>query len=191
MEVKVTYPIGKKKNYFWNMFCKIISILFVVAAFVCVLINLATRGNQWSIVVILGEFLIWASFISPSIYNLNRISQFIKLLIWILILLIGIEIFLYGGWALFVVPIVSFGGLTLIGILFFSDFQRQKSQSISFLFLIIICLIFGFVGIFAPLADQKWVYITLASVSLAWLIVCIATLKNSIILDLKKKFNIN
>lgn len=191
MDIKVTYPIGKRKNHFWIIFCRVITILFVVAAFVCVLINLATRVNQWSIVVVLAEYLIWASFISPSLYNLNRTSQLIKLLVWTLILLIGIEVFLYGGWALFVIPIVSFGGLLLIALLFFSDFQRQKHQSIPFLFLIIICLIFGIVGIFASFAEVKWVYIVLASVSLALLIVCIATLKNSIILDLKKKFNIN
>ena len=189
MDVKITYPIGKPKSHFWSVFRKIVSLLFLISAPICILVNVFYGTTQWSIIVVLAEYFIWASFLSPSPYNLNRISQFIKLLISILILLIAVEVFIRGGWGLFVIPIVCWGGLIVIGVLFLSDFRRQKHQSIPFLLFIFVCLIFGITGIFASFAEVKWVYIVLASVALAWLIVCIVLLNKTIWEDLKKKIN--
>ena len=189
MDVKNTYPTGKPKSHFWRVFCQIVTLIFLVSAPISILVNVAVKGPQWSIIVVLAEYSIWASFLAPSPYNLNRISQFIKLLVSILVLLIAVEIFIKGGWGLFVIPIVSWSGLTVIGILFLSDFRRQKHQSIPFLFLIIVCLVFGITGIFASFAETKWVYIVLAGVALAWLIVCIVLLNKTIWTDFKKKIN--
>jgi len=189
MDVKSTYPTGKPKSHFWRIFCQIVTLIFLVSAPIAIIVNIFVGGPQWSVVVVLAEILIWASFLSPSPYNLNRISQFIKVLVSILILLIAVEVFIKGGWGLFVIPIVSWSGLTVIGILFLSDFRRQKHQSIPFLFIIIVCLVFGITGTFASFAEVKWVYIVLVGVSLAWLIVCIVLLNKTIWTDFKKKIN--
>ncbi|MBP5092361.1 MAG: hypothetical protein J6328_07435 [Bacilli bacterium] len=189
MDVKNTYPIGKPKSHFWRLFCQILTLLFLISAPICVLVNVFYGSTQWSIIVVLAEYFIWASFLNPAPYNLNLISQFIKLLISILILLIAVEVFIRGGWGLFVIPIVCWGGLIVIGVLFLSDFRRQKHQSIPFLLFILICLAFGISGIFASFAETKWVYIVLASVALAWLIVCIVLLNKTIVSDFKKKIN--
>lgn len=190
MQIKITYPVKKRRRNLWKLFCELYTILFITSIFVCPLVNLVVGGKLWCIVAVMGAYTVWVTFIYPSLFELNRISQFIKFLLCILVEILFIDVFLgLGDWGLFVVPIVSFGGLIIAAILFFSDFERQRHHAIPFILLTIASLAAGIVGICLEVVKIKWVFIVLASVALFFLITSIVTLRVSIIQDLKKKFN--
>lgn len=190
MEIKITYPPRRRAHRFWRVCCKIYNILFVIALFACPLVNIWLGGKLWCIVAIYGAYLIWSSFISPSLYELNRTYQSIKLFLQVLILLIGIDLLLCdGAWGLTVIPIVSFGGLIVCTALFFSDFQRQKHNAVPFVLITILSLAAGLFGMFSDLIETKWTFLVLTFLSLTVLIVSLIFLRKTILYDLKKQLN--
>lgn len=189
MEIKVIYPVSKPRARFWKFVCNAYTLLFVLSIFICPFINFLVGGRAWSVVVIIAAYTVWSSFFYPSLFELNRTSQSIKLFVSILLLLISIDLYSDGGWGFFVVPIVSFSELFICSILFFSDFERQKHNALPFLLVVILGLGAGLFGTFAPSIAVHWVFIVLASVSFLLLLLTIIFLRKTIILDLKKQFN--
>lgn len=189
MEIKVIYPLKRRRHRFWKFCCMLYNWAFLISLFVCPFINIVTGGKAWSVVVIISEFLIWSSFISPSMFELNRTSQSIKLFLNILLLLVSIDLFIEGGWGLFVIPIVSFGGLIACSALFFSDFNQQRHNAIPFILFATLALLAGLVGCFAPFVETRWVFIVLGSLSFGVLLVTLILLRRTVILDIKKQLN--
>ena len=101
----------------------------LAAAIASVLVNWATGGKAWSLIVLMSLYMVWTLVLSPDLVEYNRISQFIKLITCTCILLTLIDVFLISGWAVIVVPIVGFGGLIVAGILFLTDLERQKQNN--------------------------------------------------------------
>ena len=189
MEIKITYPPRKRLHQFKNVCRRIYNIIFLLALIVCPLINIWLQGTAWSVIVIFSLYLVWSSFVSPSLYELNRTYQSIKLFLDVLILLILVNVIFSRGWGLTVIPIVAFGGLIICSTLFFSDFQRQKHNAVPFVLVALLCLGAGLFGMFSELVETKWMYVVLASLSLAALVVSLVFLRKTVWQDLKKQLN--
>lgn len=190
MDVKNIYPHIKLRSRFWKVFCFIYNIVFVLCIFILPLINFLVKGKAWSVVALFSMFAVWRIFITPSQFEINRTDETLKSLIYILILLGLIEVFLVGGWAITVIPIICFVGITIAFILFISDLEGQKHHSLTFIFFLLLCIAAGLVGIFLDSVKEKWVFIVLASVASAALVTTILTLKTTIIEDFKKKISV-
>jgi hypothetical protein len=101
-----------------------------------------------------------------------------------------IDIFLVSGWALDVISIVSFASVIISGILFFTDFNRQKQNMLPMFYLIVIALIWSMVGLFSALEVMSWPLIVLGGVTLLLLAVIIITLRGDFIRELKCRFHL-
>ena len=101
-----------------------------------------------------------------------------------------IDIFLVSGWALDVISIVSFASVIISGILFFTDFNRQKQNMLPMFYLIIIALIWSMVGLFSALEVMSWPLIVLGGVTLLLLAVIIITLRGDFVRELKCRFHL-
>ena len=101
-----------------------------------------------------------------------------------------IDIFLVSGWALDVISIVSFASVIISGILFFTDFNRQKQNMLPMFYLITIALIWSMVGLFSALEVMSWPLIVLGGVTLLLLAVIIITLRGDFIRELKCRFHL-
>ena len=121
---------------------------------------------------------------------LFRSSQFIKATIYSCILMALIDIFLVSGWALDVISIVSFASVIISGILFFTDFNRQKQNMLPMFYLIVIALVWSMVGLFSALEVMSWPLIVLGGVTLLLLAVIIITLRGDFIRELKCRFHL-
>lgn len=190
MDVKIIYPHIKLRSRFWKVFCFIYNIIFLVCIFVLPLVNFLVKGKAWSVIALFSMFAIWRRFIIPSQFEINRTSETIKSLIYILILCTLIEIFIVGGWAITVIPIICFAGIVIAFILFISDLEGQKHHGLTFIFFLLLCFTAGMIGIFSEATEEKWVFIVLASVSFAALATIILVLKRTIIEDFKKKISV-
>lgn len=188
MKIKLTYPPAQQKRLAAERLRYILRWCFSVASYVCAIVNLCVGGPAWSLVVIWSLWCVWSMIVSPSLVEYNRISQTAKTLINACILLILIDTVFSSGWAEFVVPIVSFGSLIIIGILFLSDLPKQKHNIMPMVWLIaasLVAVISSLIG--WPKLD--WPMIVLGSTALLLLIVCVAVLRADLLRELKKRFH--
>lgn len=188
MEIEYIYPPQKKQKRAWKKIMKAMKWLSIATAYACPIINLCVGGKAWSVVVLWSLWFLWSSLLEPSLVEYNRISQTAKALLNTCILLILIDTIFSSGWGAFVIPIVSFGTLVIIGVLFLSDLSKQKQNMMPMVWLILA----SFVAIIASLIgwpQMSWPMIVLGATALALLIVCIVVLRQDLLLELKKRFH--
>ena len=133
----------------------------------------------------LVSVMLWSTFISTAMVEYNRISQVIKVFSDSCILLILINLFFGLGWMSFVVPIVCFGGLVISGILFFTDFDRQKQNLFPLLLLAIVSLAVSIAGLCIA---SNWPLIVMCAVSFGLIAACLVTLGRDFPRELRKRF---
>lgn len=190
MEIKITYPYIEKNSLIRGRLLEAIEWLFLSTAFVCPVINIAVGGKAWSIIVLMSLYMIHTLILSPDLVEYNRISQFIKFVICLCILLVLIDVFLYPGWAAFTTSVICCCGLIVSGTLFFTDFQRQKKNMFPILLFVIFSMIRAIVGICLSKGEVRASFIFMEVLSLVLLLVFAITLRNDFIRELHCRFHI-
>lgn len=189
MKVDITYPpLGKQKQVKRKLI-KAAGLVLLSAAVICPIVNIAVGGKAWSLIVLMGLYMVWTLVLSPDLVEYNRISQFIKLLLSSCLMLILIELFLAPGWAGVVVPIVGFGGLIVCAALFFSDMERQRQNMLPMLTLIFLAALGSAAGLLWLKPEVVWPMAVMGALSLALLISCIIALGRGFIMELHKRFH--
>lgn len=189
MKTEMVYPLREKRKI---QRCDVIATAkwpFLLAAYACLIINVAVGGKAWSVVVLWSLWIAWSLVVSPAMIEYNRISQLIKLITYACILLILIDVLLSPGWAILVVPIVCFSGLMLSAVLFFTDFERQKQNIMPMLLLAFISIISATVGLIVWNGGHQWALVVMGALALAILIACFMTLRSDFIRTLQKRFH--
>jgi hypothetical protein len=189
MKTEMVYPLCEKKKI---QRCDVIAAAkwpFLLAAYVCVIVNATVGGKAWSIVVLWSLWIAWSLIVSPSMIEYNRISQVIKLITYACILLILIDVLLSPGWAMLVVPIICFSGLMLSAVLFFTDFERQKQNIMPMLLLAFISIISAAVGLIVLNGEHQWALVVMGALALAILAACFMTLRSDFVRTLQKRFH--
>ena len=188
MKIDVTYPAAKR-SFQRHRLLNLLRWPMLAAAAACVIVNLAVGGLPWSAIVLAGLYMLWTLVLSPSLVEYNRISQTIKIISFACIMLVLIDVLITPGWVLGVMPIVCFGGLAAAGVLFFTDFERQKQNLLPLLLFILASLAGAAAG--APLCAQgeRWAYIVLGAEAAGLLLVCIIAMGRDFPRELKKRFH--
>ena len=147
MTIKLTYPPVEKKRLQRSRLLAILRWPAAAAVIICPLVDRRTGAQGWSLVVLMSLYTAWTMVLSPDLVEYNRISQTIKLIACICILLALIDVFLAPGWAVTVVPLVCSAGLVVSGILFYTDLNKQKQNMLPMLLLIAVALPGALVGL--------------------------------------------
>lgn len=190
MKVEITYPQPQKKKLKRRKFLSIIKWPILLVSYICPIVNLLTGGKAWSLIVLMGLYMLWTLILSPDLVEYNRISQFIKLIFCTCVLLTLIDVFLAPGWAIQVVPIVCFGGLTVSGVLFFTDFERQKQNMLPMLLLIFLGIAGSVIGLSVWHEESNWALGVMGALAFALLVALMITLGGEFIRELKRRFHI-
>lgn len=161
---------------------------FLLAGLVCCTVNLCVGGPAWSPVVLWSLWICWSSLFSPDLVEYNRISQTIKLITQVSILLILINALLVPGWAMEVVPIVCYGGLLITGILFFTDLDRQRRNFLPIFLLSIVSILCAIAGLLFGKAESNWALLILGMIAFLLLVTCFIVLGRDFIQELRKQF---
>ena len=133
--------------------------------------------------------MVWSNVIAPDMVGYNRLSQAVKLLLQSAVMLVLVDVFLVPGKLFFVLPMVGFGGLTVLAVLFFSDMRRQQQNVMPLILLSLALLISDVVGTFVQKA-WPWTAIVLGAVSFALLVACVAVLGKLVWTGIKKHFHL-
>lgn len=191
MHVKNTYPSTTKR---FGGRKKVLSVFrwpFIALSIASVIVNLLVGSPYWCVVAVFSLYAIWSLFISPDLVEYNCISQFVKALIYAIIDLALIDIFLANGFALFVIPIVAFGGLAVCIALFFSNIKTQKHNMLPLINFTVISIIGSIVALCLYQGSKDWPYIVLLCLSATFLVTLIIVLRQDFKRELQKRFHVN
>ena len=195
MNINVTYPELSKKKATRAKLIRILRLPCIISAIACPIVNLAVGGLAWSVIVLFGLNIIWNMVVAIDLIEYNRTSQSIKFITYSILMLILIDVFLTPTitWGSFVIPIVTFSGLILSAILFFTDFERQRHNLMPLLLIDIICFVASVIMIclivYQKYESALWPYVTMGGVSSAILAVLLLTMKGGFFAELKRRFH--
>ena len=195
MNINITYPELSKKKATRAKLIRILRLPFIISAIACPIVNVAVGGLTWSIIALFGLNIIWNMFVAIDLIEYNRTSQFIKLITYSIIMLILIDVFITPTvtWGSFVIPIVTFSGLVVAAILFFTDFERQRHNLMPLLVIDIICFVAAVIMVlvikYQGLDMVLWPYITMGGVSLAILVSLMLSMKGGFFGELKRRLH--
>ena len=189
MKVDIIYPALKRANILFLKLRRIVKWLFSLAALACVIVNLLVKGKPWSIVVLWSLLSAWNLFFSPDSIEFNLISQTVKTVFYVCILLGLIDVCLAPGWSMFVIPIILFAALILTTIFLIADYQSQLANTMPLMWLVVFSLILTAISL-TDIMDLSWPMIVLGSIALSVLFLFIF-FHNDFIGELKKRFHTN
>jgi hypothetical protein len=193
MKIEITYPAGKERKLQRRDVIDRAKWPFLFAAYICPIVNIATGGAAWSVIVLWSLWIVWSFVFSPDMVELNRISLFIKFIANACVLLILIDILLAPGWGMVAIPIVCFGGLAVAGVLFFTDLERQKQNMMPMLLLTGVSILGAVIGLIIwrneSLADSLWALIVMGAFAVALLTGSFMVLGKAFIREIKKRFH--
>lgn len=190
MKVNITYPSKKSKNISRRRLLQILRWPFIGAALACIIVNICVGGKAWSAIAVVALFGVWKQIFAVDLVEYNRISQLIKSIMYIVIILALIDLLIVSIWAIGVLAIIGYSGLILSGILFLTDLKKQKQNMLPMFFYIIVALIASVVGFVYADQSNLWTVIVLAAVSFVLLFVCIVVLRKEFVNELKKGFKV-
>lgn len=190
MQIKNTYPKIKSGSANRRRLLHILRWPFIAAALASVAVNLIIGGPYWCVVAVAALALIWNLALSTDLVEYNRISQAIKAVIWSSVILLLIELFLAHIYAVFVIPIVCFGGLIACMVFLFTDLETQKHNLLPLINFIFFSIVGSGVALcFFPEA-RNWPFIVLLGESAVFLITLIVVLGQDFGRELKRRFHI-
>lgn len=190
MKINEIYPKVEKKVELKKNIYNILRFAFMSTSLLCFVLNLITGGKMWSLLVIWSLWLIWNQFIAIDMIEYNRMSQIVKIVLNSSILLIIIDRFIISGWAIEVVPIVCFCGIILIGILLFSDFDRQKHNTFPVIIICLLCIISAIIGLSVWKEETRWALALMGTFASILLFIYVSKQGIDFINELKKIFSI-
>jgi len=187
MKVDIIYPrISRKKQVFLRLryVCRW---CFLASAAACCAVNLCVGAPWWSLVVIWSLWSVWNCVLTPDMIERNLISQTVKGLWHVCILLALINGLLAPGWAQFVIPIVGFAAMTATTVFFFMDMRAQRQNIMPLIWLVLaglVCFACASLG----WLDMNWPMIVLGSISAALALTGILAFPRQLWQELKKRF---
>lgn len=189
MKMLNTYPSARRPKLQRSKIIEISRWPFIIGIFVLPLINFFTGGPAWSVISIWAMWMVWSMLFSPQLVEYNRISNFVKLITNVAVLLVLINYLLAPGWAIEVIAIVGFSGLGILSILFLSNLRKQKHNIFPMLLFIIVALILAITGIILWREKTHWSVITLATTGGAFLLTTAIMLRKDLLDEFAKRFH--
>ena len=191
MHVKNTYPKITKVSRNRKRMLNIVRWPFLAVAVAAPIVNLWIGGPLWCILVILALVVIWKMVLSPDLVEFNRISQSIKVTVWSSILIAAVDLlFVNNHFALFVIPIVCFAGLTNCIVLFFTDLEIQKHNMLPLINFIFVSIIGSSIALYFYHDQENWPLIVLFGLSVLSLLSLIIVLGQDFKIEMQRRFHI-
>lgn len=191
MHVKNTYPKITKVSRNRKRMLNIVRWPFLAVSVAAPIVNLWIGGPLWSILVILTLVIVWKMILSPDLVEFNRISQSIKVTVWSSILIAAVDLlFVNNRFALFVIPIVCFAGLTNCIVLFFTDLEIQKHNMLPLINFIFVSIIGSAIALYFYHNEENWPLIVLFCLSVLSLLSLIIVLGQDFKIEMQRRFHI-
>ncbi len=189
MNVHVTYPDVKNRSFLQRNLTSVHRLMFLGAAYICLIINLCVGGNAWSLMVCGGLAVAWIGLLYRPLVENTLIKKVSDIGIAVCLYLFLLDGLLGGGWADMVVPIIFFSDLVVAGVCYLAFFRKMKRNFLPLFEMELaglIAILCGLVG----LREVNWPLIVVGSVSLGLLLLSLILFFKPFSLEFRKKFHI-
>lgn len=187
-DMKISYPYVSKRRLFMFRFRQVLTLVLILAAVICPIVNYLTKGPMWSLVAIWGMIIVWRTFLAPDVLEFSALSFAFRLSAYILILITLIGILLSPGWLGFVLPIIGFSSLIISAILYIINVSKHKTDAMPLIVEILAALI-AFFAVYFATGILNWPMIVLGSMASIFLLVGIVAFHRSLWNELKKRLH--
>lgn len=136
MKIKIVYPIPPKTSDRRRRLLSFFRVPVYVGGLCSVIVNLCVGGKAWSVIVLIGLYMLWTLLLSPAVVECNRISLWIRLIASSCVLLACIDVFLAPGLITHVVPVGLFWGCGGLQCAVFYRFDTAAAKCFSVYFLL-------------------------------------------------------
>lgn len=188
MHVRLTYPPTTALSFWRRNRRALWRSSFFLTGYACLLVNLLTGGMPWSLIAIGGLTVLWVVFLyHPQVEN-TPIKKLCDSAIAVCLYLFLLDSVIGGGWSGFVVPIVFFGDLVIIGSYFLLYFQKRKRDFLPLFELILAGLVITLCEL-VGLRYLDWPMIVVGGVSLGLLALSLALFWKPLGAEFQKKFH--
>ena len=186
MEPKIVYPVPRDQNHIHRTLRSIARILFLAGALSCVIVNLCVKGKPCAVVVVWSLYIAWKLFFSVKSVEFSFFSHFIRVFVYVLILIWLIDHFLSTGWSKTVLPIVLFGMLLVMFVIFFATYSKREKHLLSIMILGIVSVISAPYFISFPV--KNWIAFSFSAASIALFLVLLFISRKLVLGELKARF---
>lgn len=187
-DMKISYPYASRRRLFMFRFRQVLTLVLILAAVICPIVNYLTKGPMWSLVAIWGMIIVWRTFLAPDVLEFSALSFAFRLSAYILILITLIGILLSPGWLGFVLPIIGFSSLIISAILYIINVSKHKTDAMPLIVEILAALI-AFFAVYFTTGILNWPMIVLGSMASIFLLVGIVAFHRSLWNELKKRLH--
>lgn len=189
MQIEISYPKIKRRSLFLRRLRSICGLVFLTATLACPAVNLLTGGPAWSVIVLWSLYTVWTLLLKQPLVERNLLSQGVRLLAELSVLLLLIDRLLCPGWALFVVPLVVTAALIALCVLFFADVNKRRHNVMPLISALSLSLLGSLLALFV-FDLRGWPMIVLASVSASLLAASAVILGGRLPAELRRRFHI-
>ena len=189
MKIDIEYPEVPRQKIHKYRIRRTAWLVVIALCVAAVIVNITVGGKAWSLLACFGAFAFWKIFLCPDLVEFNMISQTMKPLIYIVIILFIIDIFITPDSAQFIVPIVCFGTLTLGALFFFINIRRRKFAAMPLMW----CSLFGMIFLLLAICgviEISWPLIVFGSLGLALALAGFIFFPRVITQELKRRFHL-
>lgn len=187
----ITYPVYRKASSrrkrlrFWS----ILSLVVLTAA--TVIVNISIGGRAWSLYAVAGAIVHYQAFYARKQVESSLIRKFVSIVISVCVLMVVVQVLSPAEVASvqMIIPIILWGALIIVALLYFTDFQSQKSHLTPIL--LTICISFVCIGTGLWIFNViKWPSIVLMSISTVIVLLSLIFFRKPIKAEMRKKLHI-
>lgn len=190
MKINNNYPKIRKSINKFLLTRRIILLLFLISIIVCGIVNLFVGGKEWTLYVIGAEIIFYFAFLNKPLIDNTFIKRFTVVIFIACAYLYLIDLIERTHWSYFVITIIGFSVLAIQIILFFSAYKNQRKKFIPMFWTAIGSVIFCILAI-SKVVRMNWPIIVLGSLGLLVIILLFTFFRKTIVLELKKYFNVD
>lgn len=183
------YPQCKPGNFFKRNRQDLLRSGFMTAGYTCLIVNLLTGGMPWSLIAIGGLGVAWIAFVYRPMVEHTLIKKLSDISIAVCLYLFLLDAILEQGWSDFVVPIVFFSDLLLIGFIYLAFFKKQKRNFMPLFELLLAGIVAILLSLTGILRGPDWPQIVMGSVSLGLLVLSVILFPKDVLRELHKKMH--
>ena len=189
MKIENDYPKIKTKINKFLLIRKIILILFLISIITVVIVNLAVGGKLWMLYVIGGEIIFYFAFLNYPLIDRSLVKRVTVTLFLICAYLYLIDFINDTEWSYFVIGIVAFSIILIQLLIFFLGINYQRKKLIPLFITSIGSTVYFVLSLF-NIVKINWPIIVLGGISLATLLILFIFYYKTVIIELKKYFNL-
>jgi len=188
MKIENDYPKIKRKINKLLLIRKIVLLIFLISIITVVIVNLATGGKLWMLYVIGAEIIFYFAFLNYPLIDNTLVKRITVVLFLICAYLYLIDFINNTKWSYFVISILAFSIILIQLLIFFLSFY-QKKKLIPIFITTIGSTIYFILSIF-KVVEINWPIIVLGILSLTTLLMLFIFYYKTVIIELKKYFNL-